>query len=495
MSAAKFEKSLAALERRMREEMKMEVASLAQRVYDLEEELRQGGRSATKEVQIIPTQEEILLPGTAFSDVLPEKEDTPKGKDATPDGQWMMEAANDRRMRVRPTIVEPEVEEEDDEEPIPFAETVWNVALVLGFTGAGWVDIILALILALTSTFMQILFVLVLLSPSFLGEPFESEIAVARSWRANIAHDSKYKDLAETSLASRVCNGDGSLIQSTVQANLLREIDGYLGISALAPFEPSNLQPGTILSGLCILLWCIYLCREFRAIWVSIEAALQIPRAHVTIFKTGRFVTITWRRLGVYLTLRLARTVVATCLLYAGMQWLARTTNIADLILNAVALGAILEIDEMIFASLLPKKIQVAIYELEAINVKYSRTKSQLEGFFIFVMVFVLALTPLLLWVMPLQQAMIAVKKEYCEHNQDFVMAFNEEQQLPIGVRTVPFANLSDSFSLGELAVGEHAKGNLANMSVAKYISFAADTDRAVRLKPLAKLCMQYLLV
>ena len=33
------------------------------------------------------------------------------------------------------------------------------------------------------------------------------------------------------------------------------------------------------------------------------------------------------------------------------------------------------------------------------------------EGFFIFVMVFVLALTPLLLWVMPLQQAMIAVKK------------------------------------------------------------------------------------
>eukprot|EP00439_Symbiodinium_sp_Y106_P016678 s3216_g2.t1 len=508
-------------------------------------------------------------------------------------------------------------EQEEDEEPIPFAETVWNVALVLGFTDAGWLDIILTLILACMSAFMQSLFVVVILSPSFLGEPFESEIQIARTWRANIAHDSKYKDLADTSLASRVCNGDGSLIQSTVQANLLSEIDSFLGISATGePFEPSNLQPGTILSGLCILLWCIYLCKEFRAIWVSVEAALQIPRAHVTIFKTGRFVTISWRRLGVYLTLRLARTAVAGCLLYAGIQWLARTTNIADLILNAVALGAILEIDEMIFVSLLPKKVQVAIYELEAIQ----------EGLFIFIMVATLSLAPFFMWVQPLSQTMIAVKKEYCANNQDFVMAFNEdvlagvgtlivgigatvgilglsqaaaiaddpmlvegstgngrrrvvpqfhvatnaserlwihetgcwpepldyhgvslyqfhaldardtegrngtfavtsgyrtwvvdgtsdhaprlhrllyhrqaasltspnpeeistawrelstpaEQQLPMGFDTVPFANVSVAFSLGELAVGEHAKGNLANGSVSKFISFAPDAD------------------
>ncbi|CAE7505208.1 acnB, partial [Symbiodinium microadriaticum] len=128
-------------------------------------------------------------------------------------------------------------EQEEDEEPIPFAETVWNVALVLGFTDAGWLDILLTLILACmslsaVSAFMQSLFVLVILSPSFLGEPFESEIQIARTWRANIAHDSKYKDLADTSLASRVCNGDGSLIQSTVQANLLSEIDSFLGIGA-----------------------------------------------------------------------------------------------------------------------------------------------------------------------------------------------------------------------------------------------------------------------
>ena len=35
---------------------------------------------------------------------------------------------------------------------------------------------------------------------------------------------------------------------------------------------------------------------------------------------------------------------MAGCLLFAGAQWLARTTSISELILNAVALEAILQI-------------------------------------------------------------------------------------------------------------------------------------------------------
>ncbi|OLP76847.1 hypothetical protein AK812_SmicGene43165 [Symbiodinium microadriaticum] len=73
------------------------------------------------------------------------------------------------------------------------------------------------------------------------------------------------------------------------------------------------------------------------------------------------------------------------------------------------------------------EKVQVAIYELEAIQVKYTRVKSQMEGLFIFVMVASLSLAPFFLWVQPLSQTMIAVKKEYCANNQDFVMAFNED--------------------------------------------------------------------
>lgn len=63
-------------------------------------------------------------------------------------------------------------------------------------------------------------------------------------------------------------------------------------------------------------------------------------------------------RFVLYVLVRLARTAVAVSLLFAGTQWLARTLSITDFILNAVALEAILQIDEMVFNSLFPKKIQ-----------------------------------------------------------------------------------------------------------------------------------------
>ena len=42
------------------------------------------------------------------------------------------------------------------------------------------------------------------------------------------------------------------------------------------PDPQAGLRPGILLCMLCILLWCLYLCHEFRAIFISLEAA---PRA------------------------------------------------------------------------------------------------------------------------------------------------------------------------------------------------------------------------
>ena len=41
------------------------------------------------------------------------------------------------------------------------------------------------------------------------------------------------------------------------------------------------------------------------------------------------------------------RASIASILLVAGILWLARTTSIQDLMLNAVALNAILDVDEL----------------------------------------------------------------------------------------------------------------------------------------------------
>ncbi|CAE7749752.1 unnamed protein product [Symbiodinium sp. CCMP2592] len=271
---------------------------------------------------------------------------------------------------------------------------------------------------------LQFLFVFVLVSEDFLGGGFDAEIAVfwalhleefpefpdlfsdfpennVGTWRASIAHDAKYRDLSGTSLASR--NGDGSLIQSN---------------------EPSVL------------------------LWISMEAILQIPRARKTDFSNGRPVNeqhtsrvvgymqsaAAEKPLRVYLTLRLARgpdeqaqppemRFLFACTIF--QLFLVRCygetcfrRSITDLILNASALGTILEIDELVFASLLPKKIQV----------RYTRAKSQLEGTLILVGVVVVTLAPIFVWVMPLVDIMQQVKSEFCYGAQNFVVAYNQDE-------------------------------------------------------------------
>ena len=77
----------------------------------------------------------------------------------------------------------------------------------------------------------------------------------------------------------------------------------------------------------------------------------------------------------------LARAAIASLLLGAGIRWLAQTTSITDLMLNAVALNAILDVDEFLFAGFTPISIQLAVQNLEPVKMKYSRQRSQLESF------------------------------------------------------------------------------------------------------------------
>ncbi|CAE7505193.1 unnamed protein product [Symbiodinium microadriaticum] len=430
----------------MREEMHGQLSSLWLRLQTVEEKMRIEIPAPVNAEQIDVAQDPVL-PGSVLNAVVPS---------AVVEAKSQKGDLPARRTPVfQPHIGQMEEEDEDDE-PIPFAETVWNVVLVLGSTGAGRVDLLLTMLLAVGSVMLQFLFVFVLVSEDFLGGGFDAEIAAARTWRASIAHDAKYRDLSGTSLASRVCNGDGSLIQSNEQANLLADINSFLGLQS-EDFAVSGLAPGMILSGLCMLLWCMYLCREFRTIWISMEAILHIPRARKTDFSSGRFAAISYFRLAAYLILRLYRTAITGCLLWAGQQWLANTKSITDLILNASALGTILEIDELVFASLLPKKIQAAIYSLEAVKVRYTRAKSQLEATLIFIGVVAVTLAPIFLWVMPLVDNMQQVKSEFCYGAQNFVVAYNQDSQTTVGLATPSFAvRYENGLSLSERAVLGH---------------------------------------
>ena len=82
------------------------------------------------------------------------------------------------------------------------------------------------------------------------------------------------------------------------------------------------------------------------------------------------------------------------------------------------------------FSALMPKKLQLRIQDLEAIKVHYSRRRSQAESVFILVVMVGLLAWPWFGILEPLAQTMEAVKRAYCDGNQDFVVTFNEASGL-----------------------------------------------------------------
>eukprot|EP00913_Durusdinium_trenchii_P015995 g15032.t1 len=142
---------------------------------------------------------------------------------------------------------------------VPFSESAWTYPVVIGLVKAGIVEALFAVLLLLVNVFVQMGFMLIILTPDFLPGDISEQIDYAQQWRRSVAHDHQNLDLASTSLVTRVCNGDGALIVSTRQATLLEHINSYLGLN-VAAFEPEFFQPGVLLSVLCILLWslCVY---------------------------------------------------------------------------------------------------------------------------------------------------------------------------------------------------------------------------------------------
>ena len=236
-------------------------------------------------------------------------------------------------------------------------------------------------------------------------------------------------DLSQTSLATRVCSADGALILSTVQATLVNNINSFLGLGT-QDFEPQFFQPGILLCVLCILLWSLCVYKEFRSILLSMEAISSLPRAQTTVYHENRVCKLSWVRFQMLLAAFCSRAALASVLLYAGIRWLARTTSITDLMLNAVALNAILDVDEWLFSGFTPISIELAVKKLEPIRVTYSRRRSQAEAVFLFAVLLGTLLIPYLVLLQPLGQTMAAVKYELCGGIQTFVLAQNAETQV-----------------------------------------------------------------
>eukprot|EP00439_Symbiodinium_sp_Y106_P026093 s1473_g3.t1 len=347
--------------------------------------------------------------------------------------------------------------EEVEEISVSFEESAWSIPMVIGLVRAGRFDMVYAVVLLLVNCAMQIMFALILLDEGFMGEDFETQKHNAQIWRTSVAHDYKYMDLAETSLVTRVCSGDGALILSTIQATLIEQINNYLRLG-IDQFEQDQFGPGTLLCMLCILLWSLCVFKEFRHIWLAVAGAVNLPKSRHTVFTEGTFEQISWGRFVVFLATNFARIAVASVLLVAGILWLARTTSISELMLNAVALNAILDVDEFLFNGLTPMKFQHAIQSLTPMTIKYSRRRSEWESCIQCITLVLTIIVPYMLLVKPFGETMVEVKELLCGGNQTFVIFHNADTQMTNGLvtRTSRGGN-QENLSISEIAVNAHA--------------------------------------
>mmetsp|Transcript_103022 Transcript_103022/g.183022 ORF Transcript_103022/g.183022 Transcript_103022/m.183022 type:complete len:694 (-) Transcript_103022:22-2103(-) len=252
-------------------------------------------------------------------------------------------------------------------------ESVWDAAVLFGLPGNGLSksDALIASFALVLNTILQLGFCV------FVHVGFESEFSDKRAaqselarWRTRYGHNlALAEEETGRSLVSMVCNFDKSVSSSARQSLLVDQLFKYLG-HATQNSSPTS-APGFVLTLFALACWMLSIIAEVRCI---IRFGLAVS-------------TLNGKGSGLQRTMVLAfilasRLTVATLLFIHGSWFLSYTIELSDIILNAVALLFILEIDELLYKTLLTHQLHTALTSMKPLQVskKASLSWHRLEG-------------------------------------------------------------------------------------------------------------------
>ncbi|CAE7674452.1 ttll6, partial [Symbiodinium sp. CCMP2456] len=228
-----------------------------------------------------------------------------------------------------------------------------DACLFIGLPTLSKWDSALAGFLLLLNIFTQIGFVLVVRSHMLEDILQPDQLTNLLRFRTNVAHDVKYADLVGgRSMARQVCSQDESLQWANSQTGVISDLNDYISV-------------GPVLGLLAIGCWLSTTLRELFNIMGFVSAIRRYPIGESTLMAAGEEddsadVVITqmtqFRKWVLFLFVALPRLVVAVSLAITGTRYLANTLSLADLILNAVALAFILDLDELVESAFMPRR-------------------------------------------------------------------------------------------------------------------------------------------
>ena len=207
----------------------------------------------------------------------------------------------------------------------------------------------------LASFGLQLLFVWIIFT-SFLGTDAKYDIKHLSDWRLLYGH--RLDSSSGASMVSKICGGD-LFERQWWHSALLDEVDAYL--LPVFPGVFPDLSVGVVLSSLALIIWACYIAAELQEDGRFAWSIYQLPRGNTVITTLSQedrvFESVSCLRRTMVCWTVVARLVIAVMLGVTGGLWLAYTRDVTDIMLNAVALLFILEIDELLYKVLASKHI------------------------------------------------------------------------------------------------------------------------------------------
>ena len=247
-----------------------------------------------------------------------------------------------------------------------FDQSMWDAALLLFFRkGSNWVEKLILVIGCGINYFLQ-LSLLLTISVNMLDTPYSpATIQEMLAWRVEQAQaNSQFDNVRGKSLATRLCNQE----LWTYEQEEYKLMYAYLYKDI----------PGSLLSTLGIIMWVLTIMREYRR---SMEQALAV--IHLPALEEGKKSEFEWdreaeewtvvgmnrvKRILALVLLSLPRLGVTVCLGLIGCQYLAQTANLADIVLNAVALAFVMDVDELVADVLLTERLRSILPKIKPLS-------------------------------------------------------------------------------------------------------------------------------
>jgi len=330
-------------------------------------------------------------------------------------------------------------------------ETIWEAGILVGTPAVGGAGSAFIALGVIGNLLIQVVFLFVVYS-SFLSHTLPEPDDVWQ-WREVQGHHSTNFQLStRKSLVRAVCDGDSTLIAANGQRNLYSSIRNYLHD------DDTGVSRGGLLCVVVLVSWSLSIVQEISDLSAFVMAVLHQPRSKRTAIVSSEdgtaFASLSISRIIFVLALTLARFGIAVLLLIFGSIWLANTTGIQDLVLNAAALTFVLDMDEAIYASFVPVPSKILVQSLAPLSRPHPKSWKGVGAGTPAILLCAVSVVLVIIWthVAPNMKQMKDIEEALCGGYKDFIY---DATDLSVVFVTNTSPRVVDTQSFAEKAVRE----------------------------------------